>query len=447
MVSIPVALRTVKDDLIRLITAHGQHALEQEPWVWRDRVLPPLVVLQLFLLQILHGNTAIQHLRHLSAIPLTASAYCKARARLPLKFLERVHQSVARMFIRETHDTLRWLGHRVWRMDGSSFSMPDTPALQAHFGQHSAQKPGCGFPTATLLLLTDALGFAVKTLALPMNASEMAHAWLMHEELEAGDVLVADRGFCSYVHFALILQRNLHAIMRTHQKQRVDFRPRRKSADARPKADRRRRPTTQWLRWLGTRDQVVRWHKPKQKPRWMDADAFAALPEVIDVRQLRYDVTCKGFRTTRVTLTTTLVDVDRYSAEALAEQYDGRWRIETQLNELKTVMKMDVLKCRSVEGVLKELAVFTLLYNLVRRVMLAAAERQKVPIDRISFIDALRWLRSGRTSLEVCDLIVNPHRRGRIEPRVVKRRPKPHRLMTKPREELRKTLLGQGVGP
>jgi hypothetical protein len=294
-------------------------------------------------------------------------------------------------------------------------------------------------------MLTDALGFIVKTLALPMNAGEMAHAWLMHDELEAGDVLVADRGFCSYVHFALILRRQLHAIIRTHQKQIVNFRPHRKAARACAETDRRGRPTSQWRRWLGTRDQVVRVFKPKSRPRWMNAEAFAALPAFIDLRELRYQVRCPGFRTTTVTLTTTLLDAQRYTAAELAEQYDARWRIETQLDELKTIMKMDVLKCQTVQGVLKELAVFTLVYNLVRRVMLDASRRQGVPIDRISFIDALRWLRDACDALEVATLIVNPRRRGRVDPRVIKRRPKPHPLMTQPRHVLRQLLMNRRV--
>ena len=108
-------------------------------------------------------------------------------------------------------------------------------------------------------------------------------------------------------------------------------------------------------------------------------------------------------------------------------------------------MKMDVLKCMTVDGVLKELAVFTLVYNLIRLVMLRADQRQRVPLSRISFIDALRWLRDAKMADLLMALIVNPRRPDRVEPRAVKRRPKPYSLMTKPRRELRQALTGQEV--
>ena len=103
-------------------------------------------------------------------------------------------------------------------------------------------------------------------------------------------------------------------------------------------------------------------------------------------------------------------------------------------------MKMEVLRCHTVEGVIKELLMFALAYNLVRRVMLAAAERQHVEVERISFVDALRWLRTAQPGSPMPKLIVLPLRPDRHEPRCVKRRPKEYDRMTKPREQLRKSL-------
>jgi len=108
-------------------------------------------------------------------------------------------------------------------------------------------------------------------------------------------------------------------------------------------------------------------------------------------------------------------------------------------------MKMEVLHCRTVEGVLKELSMFALAYNLVRLVMLEAAQRQKTPIDRISFVDALRWLRTAKPGTPLPKLVVNPDRPGRAEPRVLKRRPKQYDLMTKPRSILRKALAKKKI--
>ena len=103
-------------------------------------------------------------------------------------------------------------------------------------------------------------------------------------------------------------------------------------------------------------------------------------------------------------------------------------------------MKMDVLKCKTVDGVLRELQVFALIYNMVRQVMLAGASRQGVDVRRISFIDALRWLQSASPGDDLPKLVVNPYRPNRLEPRVIKRRPKSYPLMTKPRKVLKKDL-------
>ena len=150
----------------------------------------------------------------------------------------------------------------------------------------------------------------------------------------------------------------------------------------------------------------------------------------------------KGFRVETVTFVTTLIDAQQYRVDALADLFLSRWGIETNWGHLKTTMGLDVLKCKTVNGVLKELIVFALIYNLVRLVMGHAARRQHVAIDRISFIDALRWLGTAQEDDELLPtLVVNPHRLGRYEPRVRKRRPKPYPLMTKPRRELRKLLV------
>jgi hypothetical protein len=123
-----------------------------------------------------------------------------------------------------------------------------------------------------------------------------------------------------------------------------------------------------------------------------------------------------------------------------------RWQVEINLRHLKQTMGLEVLHCQSLVGVLTELTVFALVYNLVRVVMLAAAKRQGVAVERISFIDAMRWLSTARLGEPLPPLVVNPHRPNRVEPRAVKRRPKPYPLLTKPRQEARNTLKQQSIG-
>lgn len=172
----------------------------------------------------------------------------------------------------------------------------------------------------------------------------------------------------------------------------------------------------------------------------MSRAQFAGLPDAIVVRELRYTITEKGFRPKQITLVTTLLDADVYSFEALADLFRQRWEIETNFGHLKTTMKMDVLKCKTVDGVLKELQVFALIYNLVRQVMLLAAVRQKVDVRRISFIDAPGWLQTAQPGDALPTLVVNPHRPHRLEHRVRKRRPKEYPLMQQPRRQLKKSL-------
>src|SRR5262249_39610050 len=291
-----------------------------------------------------------------------------------------------------------WRRHRTFHIDGSGFSMPDTEELQKAFGQPGGQRVGCGFPVAHLLTLFHAgTGFLIKALAAPLRTHDMKEAALLHPELQENDILIGDRGFCSFAHLALLRGRRLHAVFRAHQKQLVDFRMHR--AYNRPGQTKRRRkgrPNSRWIQRLGKHDQLVEYFKPKKAPQWMTAEEYATLPQSIIVRELRYRVPRKKTRTREITLVTTLLDAKAYPASELAELYGHRWRIETNLRHLKQTMKMDVLRCETVPGVLKELTIFALVYNLVRAVMFEASERQEVSVQRISFADALGWLRNNQ---------------------------------------------------
>jgi hypothetical protein len=408
----------------------------------RERVLDPAITVQVFLLQILHGNTACTALSRLAGIPFTAAAYCQARSRLPLALFVELLTHVCDALFSAVEAAGRWHGHRTWLIDGSSFSMSDTPELQARFGQPSAQAKGCGFPVAHMLVLFHAAtGMLLKVVASPMRTSDFRHTALMHAEMAEGDILLADRGFASYGHLALLFLRKMHAVFRCHQKQIVSFDAgRQHTSQDKPLKG---LPRSKYVRRLGHWDQVVEYTKPKTKPKWMDDATWATLPATLLIRELRFLTPQRGFRTRVITLVTTLLDPEDYPASELADLYLSRWQIELNFRHLKTTMKMEVLHCKSVEGVLKELHMFAVAYNLVRLVMLGASRQQKVPLDRISFIDALRWLRDAESDTLLSALVVNPARPDRLEPRVIKRRMKKFPLMKKPRPELRKALEGQ----
>ena len=448
--SIAGAVARIKRDPLGAL---GRRAVEQVcdelGYAWRDRTLDPATTLALFVQQVLHGNCPCAEVRHLAGRSgsFTPSAYCQARTRLPLQ----VYQSMLTRVIdaalpRTLEPEHRWRGHRVFHVDGTTFSMPDTPQLQRVFGQPAGHREGCGFPAAHLLVLFSAsTGLLLDTAAGPLFTGDLAGAADLHPHLDGGDVLVGDDSFGSYAHIALLLRDNLHGLFPVHHSRIVDFTP------GRPHCPQGKNavagmPRSRWVKSLARDDQLVEWFKPRQCPAWMSRQAYAALPESIVVRELRRSVTGPAGNTVTLTMVTTLLCPRRYPADGPRSLLDlrmRRWDVETNIRHLKTTMHLDVLRCKSEAGVRKELCVFGIVYNLVRVTMLEAARRQEVPVARISFADTLRWLRHARPGDAMPDLLVNPHRPDRIEPRVVKRRAKPHDLMNKPRDELRRGLKNQ----
>jgi hypothetical protein len=444
MASVSRALDRIKDDLNPFVSDEQiRQACRDAGHLWRERLLGPVATLHLFILQVLQQNTAIRALRHLAGSALNPAAYCRARMRLPVEvFRTLLHASADA--INRTHGSIGaaalWLGHRVLLLDASSSIAPDVPALQKAFKQPRNQKPGCGFPVPKILGMIDAFtGVMLEMLVFPLYTHEAAQTWRLHPRMKPGDLVVADRGFCSFVNLAFLQAAGVLALLRLHQKQIVDFRPHRKHNPGGKKA-RKGKPTSRWVRRLGRHDQIVDWVKPKKRPQWVLPAQYAELPETLRVRELRYTLACKGQRTRQITIVTTLLDAERYPKEKIAELYGVRWSVETHFGELKTTMKMRKIKCRTPAGVEKELIVYGLVYNLVRAVMLAAAQRQAVEVARISFIDAMRWLQSAEAGETVPELVVNTSRPERHEPRVIKDLNDTYLKMTKPRRQLRQAL-------
>ena len=410
--------------------------------VWRDCPFNPAHTMKLFILQVLHGNTAISHLRHLTGEDVKDATYCEARMKLPVEGVAAAVESMCGDYCESSEESRQWLGHRVLVADATSASTPDEPVLQDLWPQPSAQKPGCGFPLVKLLGMLDLVtGMIVQLSLMSMGVHEMSQLPGMHAMLKAGDVLLADRGFCSFWHLAMLAQSSVNAVFRAHQKQIIDFtpnRPHRKHKGKKYKCDKKGTPTSRYVRRLGHEDQLVEWVRPARKPDWMTAGQFEQMPATLLIRELRYHIVARGFRTRVVTVATTLTDPARYSKREVARLYGLRWEIETNFRHLKTTMKMDQLKCQTVEGAIKELMIFVLVYNVVRAAMALAADHQGVEPNRISFIDTLRRLRSffqAPAKLEPIELIVNPVRKRRFCPRVIKRRIKPYDLMNRPRGE------------
>lgn len=451
MASVSSALQRIKQDLSPFISDQMiVTACRNAGHRWRRCQLGPVQTLHLFILQVLHFNTAMTHLRHLSKTAVRAPAYCKARMRLPLAALQALLvESAGAMRGNAAGRQQLWCGLKAYLVDGSSTIVPDTPASQKAFGHPTGQKTGCGFPVPKVLGLFDAFsGLLLQVLGFPLFTHEQSKVWMLHPLLGAGDLLVGDRGFCSYVHLAMLQMRRIHGLFRIHQRTHVNFRPHRRHRRKYKKGKRvtgRPMPRTRFIRRLGKHDQIVEWYKPACPPRWMQKQQFALLPQSMHLRELRFTLPCKGQRTKVVTIVTTLLDEILYPKQKIAELYGVRWRVETHFAQLKTTLKMRKLKSKTSQGVLKELTVYALVYNLIHLLMLKAAEAQRVLPHRISFIDTLRWLISAAPGEPLPKLLIIPYRPNRHEPRVVKDRQDTYCRMTRPRAVLRKALKKKAV--
>jgi hypothetical protein len=358
-------------------------------------------------------------------------AYCKARKRLPQTLLSRLAKRVGWTLSNKADADKLWLGRRVKVVDGSSVSMPDTLANQKAYPQPANQKPGCGFPVVAFVAVFCLGTGAMLDLAFgPWYAHDLRLFYFVRKIFVLGDIMLGDRAFGSYAELALLRRKGVDTVVRLHQARGADFRR---------------------GRILGRMDHCVAWPKPKKRPKGLRREDYRLLPETMPVRELKYSVQVKGFRTKAVTLATTLLDSEKYSAQALAELYFARWDVELNFQHIKTTMKMDILRGRTPAMVRKEILTYMLAYNLVRSVMWDAAAINATPVRRLSFKGTIQYAMSMREIsappgqalqwlLEFTATQKVPYRPWRIEPRVRKRRPKKPPLMMKPRSQLKAGL-------
>ena len=421
---------------------------------WNQGKLTPFKTLECLGWQVLMGNQSLGAVAHHYDRDFTGSALCQARERLPLGVFRDAADWVCRRVLEATGQARpgplpgfsatpqspavtgeesdcrqegRFKGRRVFRIDGTGLSLCDSPEVRKHFGCSTSQRPGCGYPTAHLLLLTAPGGVAKEAICSPLRTGDMTHAAETHTHLEKGDLLLGDRLFGGVCHLHRLRAQQLDGVFPAHHSRKIAW-----GGGADHGRSRR------FVKTLGWRDQLVEYRKPDRRPKWMTAAEFKQMPAWTLVREIRREVKVGGVRR-EVTVVTTLLDPAAHPAKELVKLLGERWDIELDLRSLKTTMGMESLKCQSVEGVKKELLVYLIVYNLVKLLMHLAARCQDVALARVSFADALAALRYGQARPE--SIALNPHRPGRVEPRVVKRRRKAFAVMSRPRHTLRKRLL------
>jgi len=427
---------------------HIEAALERHQVHFRERLYTPLVTIWTFLYQVLASDqscrAAVARLLAFLCVDGQGSAsaktdpYCRARQRLSEKLMADLARSSGLELHRQVQPMELLGGRPIKIADGTTVSMPDTPANQKAYPQQSAQKKGLGFPLMRLVgLISLSCGAVLDVAMAPYHGKRTGETTLLRQllgQLEAGDVLLADAIFSNYWTIALLLCQGVDMISHHDGRRHVDFRQSQR---------------------LGRYDHVVPWHKPV-RPFWMSRKLYLALPETLTIREVKVDVSQKGFRRRHLLLVTTLLDAQIYSRQELAVAFRCRWHAELDLRSIKHVMQMDVLRCKSPAMVRKEVWMHLLAYNLIRKLMAQAAAVAGICPRDISFKGTLQTLvafaaagwscpdRRNELYTTVLKAVATHRvndRPDRVEPRAVKRRPKKQVYLNEPRSIVRARLL------
>jgi hypothetical protein len=359
-------------------------------------------------------------------------AYFRARARLPEVELTRALHATAQAADGRAGPRDESLqGRRVKVIDGSTLALPDTPANRAEYPALHAPPPS--FPLMRIVVLFSLGSGAVLALAQGnLRHSELALFATLFRHLIRGDIVIGDRGFGSYVVVALLQGLGVDLVGRTNRR-----------GDARRRTQR-----------LGRGDWLMRWAKPVQASRWLELVPWAALPAAVTVRMLRARVEQKGFRVRHVTIITTLLDPRLYPKAQVLQAYLRRWRLEMCLDDLKTTLRLEMLRGRTPAAVRQEAYARLIAHNLLRWTMAQAARTHGVALERISFKGTLDTVRQFTHALSqarsrrqrdalwaellrtlAADLV--PLRPGRREPRAIKRKRNKYPRLDRPRHLFR----------
>ena len=282
-----------------------------------NTIFTPEITLWAFLSQILDKEkscrAAVLHVSPLLALlgrPVCAAAsgaYCRVRAKIPAAVLGGLTRLLGRRMEAAVPTSWLWHGQSVKLLGGTTVTAPDTKANQRAYPQSSSQQEGLGFPLIRMVVVMSLATALVCDMALgPYRGKETGETALLRqllEELAAGEVLVADRYYCSYWLVARAWQRGIDVVFRMHHRRGYDFR--------------------RGQRW-GRRDHVVKWRKP-ERPEWMDVASYQALPNTLAVRELKYSIEVVGCRVKSIVVVTRLRDRVAYTKDDIAELYYYRW--------------------------------------------------------------------------------------------------------------------------
>jgi Transposase DDE domain len=421
--------------------------LDAEEIIYRQSVYTPFVTLWCYIAQALDPDKSLRN-----AVARVIAYSCAAGVKPPskdtgayAKARGRFSEEVMAQLIPETADAIeemvpreeQWLGRRVRVYDGTTILLADTAANQQAYPQHGNQKAGCGFPIAKLVVVFSLVtGAVVNACVGHFRISELVLSRMLYGELEPNDVALADQAYGNYVDLSLVWQQGADGIFRKHYARQTDFRRGKR---------------------LSKGDHLVTWFKPKIRPNHMTEEVFAALPEQLEVREVKLRIVRPGYRDQIIYLVTTLLDAKIYTTQKLSELYGMRWQAaEINLRHVKTTLKMEQLTAKTPAMSRKDLWAHLLAYNLLRTMMVQSAQSSGSPLKSLSlqgsrqqFMQVIGMLAVATKKIRkrlyamVLSTVAEdllPFRPFRSEPRVVKRRPKPFPRMTRSRSILRALL-------
>jgi len=344
---------------------------------FRDRRFGPVATVFHFLLQAVQREESFAatwqeiwaplaaDFPELASIAPARSGLCHARGRLPVA----VMQTLCAQAVSEAEEvaTETWRGLRLLALDGTTVSMPRNRELFERFGAHRARNTTARHPLARFSsLLAVGSSLILDYRFGPFGPGEIVSATPLLATLGCGDLLLADRGFAGGPTFARVYARGADFLMRKNARLIV--------------------PRLPVLRRLGREDFVT--EIPMNEPaRKLDP----SLPGKVRCRIFRASWRAPSGQRLTQWFVTSLLDPKRFGKRALARLYHKRWRIETSYNEFKTLFHSDVLRRKTPDTVEKEMAAHVLAYQLVRRLIVAAARKHLKKPTEISFLDAARW--------------------------------------------------------
>jgi hypothetical protein len=383
----------------------------RKPRVPVEQLLPALTfhVMQ-------RAGTLAEHFSQLFDGSLADSSWADRRARLPWEIFAELMRRVLRPRAQRRHREAFWRGWRLIALDGTQFSLTNTPQITASTAKARTRRGRAAFAKLTTAVLLEVGLHNPLAAAIGRHGeSEWALAQRLLAQLPKHALLLGDRlyGVAAFVVHARA------ACTRVGSQFLL-----RASRSTKPRLI-KRLPDGTRLVAIAVRAR----HNPTRILEWLD------------VREIRVRVGRPGHRTHELRLWTSLVDVRTAPALELAQLYAQRWEHELYFREVKRqVRKTDLLQSHTIETAAQEIAALVLISALLAAERVRAAGGQ-LPVLRVSFTKILElcvkpmwlWLELGHgvlTDHQLTQIMkrgyqrmrryVTPPRRARSCPRAVR---------------------------